>query len=134
MRMRVGWKCPAAALAAGLWCLSWAPPALAARVVQFEILVDGQVVLDAQRGDEGGASADTVWAYLRGLEFRPAKGAAVAADPGDPLRATLKGKVRIFARYGGDAEVDTLTLVRDKEGGAWKVDPKEVERTAKVRK
>ena len=53
----------------------------------------------------------------------------------DPLKATLKGKVRIFARYGGDVEVDSLKLVRDKaDGKKWRLDHSEVERTAKLRK
>jgi hypothetical protein len=137
--MPVDWKYPAAVVAAGLWCLSGAPTALAGRVVAFEILLDGKVVLQGHKL-EGDAvfPPNEVWKYLHRMEFHPpfdTPGATVPADADDPLRATLTGKVRIFSRYGGDVEVATLTLVRDKKDDAtWRVAPKEVERTFQIRK
>jgi hypothetical protein len=102
--------------------------------VQFEIPLDGKVVLEAHRLDQG-QEPDVVWDYLKGLEFQPEKDFRVPVDPDNPLQATLKGKVRIFARYGGDVTVSTLRLVRDrKELDKWRLDPKEVEKTLKLRK
>jgi hypothetical protein len=112
--------------------LCWAQAALAVRYVEFHVFVDGKLVLETSTGDEG-ADADTVWRYLKGLELRPVKEYKVEADKGDPLKATLTGKVVIDARYGGRAEVKELALVRDKPGKLWKIAPEEVERTFKTR-
>jgi len=118
-------------LAAGsLLCFS--PPAFALRFVKFEVSIDGKVVLETSTGDEG-EDADTVWRYLKKLELRPVKGYKLEADGGEPLKATLKGKVVIDAPYGGRAEVQELKLVREKDGAPWKVAPAEIERTFKVR-
>jgi hypothetical protein len=56
----------------------------------------------------------------------------------NPLQATLKGKVIIELKYGGQswgrAEVSELKLAREKNNARWKVAPAEVERTFKIRK
>jgi hypothetical protein len=96
------------------------------------VSIDGKVVLETSTGDEG-EDADTVWRYLKHLELRPVKGYKVKPDGGEPLKATLKGKVVIDALYGGRAEVQDLKLVREKDGAPWKVAPAEIERTFKVR-
>jgi hypothetical protein len=115
------------------WLMA-AQSAHAGRVVQFEILIDGKVVLEAIRLDEG-QNPDIAWGYLNTLQFEPQNGFTVPANTDDPLKARLKGKVRIFCRYGGDVSVDELVLVRDKkENTKWKLDTKEVERTMKLRK
>lgn len=118
----------------GLCWLLAAQTAQAGRVVQFEILIDGKVVLEAHRLDEG-QNPDIAWGYLKALQFEPQDGFTVPVNTDDPLKATLKGKVRIFARYGGDVTVEEFALVRDKkENAKWRLDPKEVERTMKLRK
>jgi hypothetical protein len=116
------------ALGALLLCTQ---PAFAARFVLFEVSIDGKVVLETGRWDEG-ADADTVWRYLK-QQLRPVKGYKVEVDSNDPLRATLKGKVIIESGYGGQAEVSELKLVREKDDAPWKIDPTEVERTFKSR-
>jgi hypothetical protein len=119
-------------LAIGAW-FAICSTALAVRYVKFEISVDGKVALVASRGDTGQGS-DIVWWYLKQLKLRPVKGYEVKPDGNQPLQATLKGKVRIHARYGGDVTVNELKLVRDSVDGRWMVDPNEVERTRKLRK
>jgi hypothetical protein len=133
-------------VAAACISLFWPGTAHARRLVEFEILLDGKLILRAHWGDEG-EGPDIVWGYLKTLKFklpekeyirekeRPAKDFTVAPDKNDPLRATLKGKIRIFARYGGDVTVNTLELVRDKKDSQeWRLSAKEVERTKKLRK
>ena len=123
-----------ALLAVALFWLLSAQSAQAGRVVQFEILIDGKVVLEVHRLDEG-QNPEMAWGYLKALQFEPQNGFGVPANTDDPLKATLKGKIRIFARYGGDVTVEELMLVRDnKEDAKWRLDPKEVERTMKLRK
>ena len=95
------------------------------------------MVLEAERVDEGGAPPDTVWRYLGRLELHPpAGGVTVAADADNRAGRPSRGRCRpVFARYGEDAEVAALKLVRGKEGGTtWEVDPREVERTFRIRK
>ncbi|HEX3149288.1 MAG TPA: hypothetical protein VHR66_14535 [Gemmataceae bacterium] len=121
-------------LAASLCCLFSAQSAQAGRVVQFEVLIDGKVVLEGHRLDSG-QGPDAVWPYLKTLQFEPQNGFVVPVAIDDPLKATLKGKIRIFARYGGDVTVEELALVRDKKDNPkWRLDPKEVERTTRLRK
>jgi hypothetical protein len=132
---------------AALAVLSWPSSAQAARVFYFDILLDGKLILQCVARDEGFESPDQVWDSLSKLQFkqpdrqfiaekeRPAKGFAITPDKDDPLRATLKGKVRVFARYGGDVTVTSLNLVRDKKDSQqWRLASKEVERTKKLRK
>jgi hypothetical protein len=87
-----------------------------------------------------GENADTVWRNLKQVELRPFQFYKVEADTGDPLRATLKGKVIIQADVGGytgageRAEMSELKLVREKANARWKIDSAEIERTFKSRK
>ncbi len=133
-------------LGAAFVLLFVASEAQAGRVVSFDVLLDGKVVLEGRKLDQG-EDADTAWGYLSFLRFeqpnpdyipekeRPAKGFAIVPDKDDPLKATLKGKIRVFCRYAGDVELDSLKLVRaKKDGKEWQLAPEEVERTKKLRK
>lgn len=134
-------------VAALLLCFAGTGSAQAARVVQFEILVDGQVVLTVYTHDQGGASADTVWGYLKTEPAKnPAEVFVVSGEDAERLKAfhaelnktsgkttTLKGKCRIFCRYGGDVTVDELRLVRANAKAPWFVDPAQVDELAKKR-
>ena len=134
-------------MAAILAVLSWPSPALALRVYHFDILLDGKLVLQCVARDQGYESPDEVWDSLKERRFkqpdrrfipekeRPAEGFTITPDKSDPLRATLTGKIRVFARYGGDVTVESLELVRDKKDSEeWRLSSKEVARTKKLRK
>lgn len=130
-------------MAAGFW---GSREAQAGRVVVFEILVDGQVVLEVIRLDQGEPAA-TAWTYLKSTPAEnPAKHRVLAADDEarinafvaqldkqGPTTATLKGKCRIFCRYAGDVTVDELRLVRKDRNSPWFVDPAQVDELAKKR-
>lgn len=121
--------------------------ALAGRVVYFEILLDGKIVLDLKTLDEGEAGPDAAWDYLKTRPLNnPAdsfvlspeetarlKAFKIVPAKDDPLKATLSGKVRIFCRYAGDARCDALRLVRKDEKAPWLIDPKQVDELAKKR-
>jgi hypothetical protein len=110
-----------------------AQPAFAMRLVRFEILLDGKLVLQAFGGDNGNSDADTLWRKLKGNKLEPVREFTVAADANDPLRGTLKGKIVVQEMYGGRAEVDELQLVRDKPDAQWTIAPAEIDRTLKSR-
>lgn len=132
-----------------MFALSCAQAGLAhaARVVQFEILVDGQIVLTVYTGDQGEDDADKVWARLKTEPARnPADVFVVTEAEADRLRtfhadlnrsannkATLTGKCRIFCRYGGDVTVAELKLVRANAKAPWFIDPNQVDELAKTR-
>jgi hypothetical protein len=115
-------------------------------VVTFEVLVDGQLVLAANRLDMGEA-AETAWNYLKSLPLNnPAKLWNVSPedearlnafsdklDKQGPTKATLKGKCRIFCRYAGDVTVEELRLVRKDPSAPWFLDPLQVDELAKKR-
>src|SRR5580704_3103325 len=103
-------RMPLLFLALGVFLVS-SHPTLAARLVRFDVSIDGKRVLETSRGDNGRQNADTMWLYLKDLSLRPLRGYKVEPDSMDPLRATLKGKV-IIESYGGRAEVSQLKLVR----------------------
>lgn len=118
----------------------------AGRVVTFEILLDGQIVLQANRLDQG-EPANTAWNYLKSLPVKnPAelyvqkpeeeerlKKFYAELDKQGPTKATLKGKCRIFCRYAGDVTVDELRLVRKDPRSPWYIDPMQVDQLAKKR-
>ncbi|MFO0817518.1 MAG: hypothetical protein U1A77_06225 [Pirellulales bacterium] len=120
--------------------------AWAVRVVSFEILLDGKLVLRGQVGDNGNANANEVWDYLKTLEFQeperrfvPEKERAaddfhIVPDEGNPLQATLRGEIRLFARYGGDIRVKELKLVRaTPKATKWRLSPEDFQRTKATR-
>ncbi len=122
--------------------------ASAGRVVTFDILLDGQVVLAANTLDNGGRSPDEVWRDLGSMPLHnPAKKFVLRASEVERLnafeksleprvrdnRVVLTGKVRVFCRYAGDATTDSLTLIRKDAKSPWTIDPAEVERLAATR-
>ena len=107
--------------------------AVAARYVNYEVSMDGKVVMKTSTWDNGHPDADSVWRGLDGLLFKEVKGFEAQPDADDALRATLKGNVVIQTAYGGRAEVTQLQLVKESEFAPWKIDPAEVERTLKSR-
>lgn len=123
-------------------------PAWAGRVVQFDILVDGQVVLVAGTLDRGEADFDRVWDYLKSLPLvDPAVRFVLAPEEKTRLAAfqqqlaaratdnavTLAGEIRIFCRYAGDVTVKQLRLVRDRPNLPWYIEPRQVDEMAKLR-
>lgn len=118
------------------------------RVVSFEILYDGQVVLEGHLLDEG-ESFDTAWSYLKTLPLKnPTETYAISDEKererlakfhdefdqwveGD--KAIVTGKIRIFCRYAGDIEIDELRLVRTRDKKAWTMDREQVQELAEKR-
>jgi hypothetical protein len=137
------------AVAALLTAMVTSTQALAGRVVMFDILIDGQVVLAAGTLDQGERSPDQVWSELGSMPlYNPAKKFVLSATETERLNAfektlesmakgdrlVLKGKIRIFCRYAGDVRTNSLTLIRKDAKSPWTIDPAEVERLAATRK
>jgi hypothetical protein len=127
--------------------LALASTAQAGRVVLFEIIVDGQVVLHVQKLDQGEA-ADIAWNYLKTVQLtNPAENYVVGEEQAAICKAfqerlaktavgdkvTIQGKCRIFCRYAGDIRVDELRLVRASAKAPWFLDPAQVDEMAKKR-
>ena len=120
--------------------------AQAGRVVQFEILMDGKVVLHAYRLDQE-EGFDIAWNYLKTQPVQnPAERFVFGAEEtarlkafqpevenDDPKKAVIKGNCRIFCRYAGDISVKEIRLLRKDEKSPWFIDPKQVDEMAKVR-
>jgi hypothetical protein len=120
--------------------------AQAGRVVLFEVLVDGNVVMNAQLLDQG-EDAETAWRYLKTTRVvNPADLYVVSEkeaerlkafhdklNAGEPTKATMKGKCRIFCRYAGDISIDEIRLVRKTPKDPWFIDPIQVDDMAKKR-
>lgn len=111
----------------------------AARLLELRVERDGQVVLKGMTEDDSQTDPGVVWTYLKDASLKPV--GEVTADPGDPLRATLTGNIRVAVLHvertvgGGRAEasVRELRLVRPSpESGHWQLAPGEVERTAHI--
>ncbi|MFY8200979.1 MAG: hypothetical protein ACOVLE_09935, partial [Pirellula staleyi] len=54
-------------------------------------------------------------------------------NAGEPTKATMKGKCRIFCRYAGDISIDEIRLVRKTSKDPWFIDPIQVDEMAKKR-
>jgi len=123
-----------------------AQTAQAGRVVLFEVLVDGNVVMNAQLLDQG-ADSDTAWKYLKTTrvvnptdfyvvsdkEAERLKAFHTKLNTGEPTTATITGKCRIFCRYAGDISIDEIRLVRKTPKDPWFIDPNQVDEMAKKR-
>ncbi len=105
----------------------------AARLVRFQVSVDGKVVMTTSTGDDGHPGGDAVWRELSRLPLEEVKGFEVQPDADDELRATLKGHIVIESSYAGRAEVQQLKLVKESKLAPWQIEPAEVERTLKSR-
>lgn len=120
----------------------------AGRVITFDILLDNQVILMVAELDNGSRSPDEVWKDLASCSLQnPAKKFVLNPAERERLntfeknletmargnRLILKGKIRIFCRYAGDATTDSLTLIRKDANSPWTIDPAEVERLAATR-
>ncbi len=82
-------------------------------------------------GDNGEPGPAIVWRYLTTRPLKPAVGVTIVADPADPLKATIKGKILVEVRYGGKAEVNELHLDRPAANVEWTVAFDDVEAMAK---
>jgi glycerophosphoryl diester phosphodiesterase len=102
----------------------------AVRVVEFEIRLNGQPVLAASTGDQG-EDANTVWRYLRELEFRVLPDFQPQRWQ-DRQSLRLQGDIVLEARYGGRARLDELTLLPTTRG--WRVHPGAILQTFRTRK
>lgn len=147
-----GWVFPMRSLLLGLTALLTmlisGSQAMAGRVVMFDILLDGRVILAAGTLDQGERSPDQVWRDLGSMPlYNPAGKFVHSAAETERLNAfektlesmakgdrlVLKGKVRIFCRYAGDARTDSLILIRKDAKSPWTIAPAEVERLAASR-
>jgi len=105
-------------------------PAAAARPLSFAIELDGKEHLFARGGDDGEGRPADVWRRLSFTELSPVGDAQVKSDPGDPLRATLRGDITIDVSHGGKATVKELHLVRKSPATGWTVDSRDVDQIA----
>ena len=106
--------------------------AVAVRYVNYEVSMDGKVVMKTSTWDNGHPDADSVWRVW--MVYCSKKSKALRRSQMQMTRyATLKGNVVIQTAYGGRAEVTQLQLVKESEFAPWKIDPAEVERTLKSR-
>jgi hypothetical protein len=121
------------AVGAAVLTMSAAHQAAAMRYVEFNIKVNNRLVLRASVGDSGHEDEATVWRYLKRLPVRSMNGYRVNPDPGQPLRATLKGKIHLSSPTE-HADLTRLRLVRESPQARWKLAPAEVDRTFKLRK
>ena len=112
------------------------PAVRAARLLEARVHADDRLVLHTYYEDRGTEDAVTVWRYLQRKPIMAAReDTALQTDPGHPLRATLKGNVRLTIRHGdralAEVKVSELTLIRAGEhDDQWFLPPEEVERTA----
>jgi hypothetical protein len=129
MMHRRAWLAGAIGAAIGCAVLLLAPSAEAMRYVEFNILQGQRIVLRTSVGDSGHEDAATVWRYLRRLPLRSMNGYAVRPNPGQPLRATLTGKLRIQGNWGEEVTLSRLRLVRADASAKWTIDPQDVAQT-----
>lgn len=100
------------------------------RSITIRVELDGKPVLTSITGDNGTPPPEVVWRYLKTYPFIPVRAANIKADPDNPLRLTLKGKITVDVPYGGKAEVGELKLQRKTEKEGWRIDESDVEKMA----
>lgn len=112
--------------------------ASAARYINAEISIDGEVVLEGPASDNGHADADQVWDYLKTVRLRPAENFSKLQIRDDAKEAILSGDapkgelgtIVVEIMYGGKVQTRQLKIVRvprDKQGREWQLDPAQIE-------
>lgn len=123
-----------------LLCLSLALPVTAraqpAFALRATVLVDGKPALSGTAEGAENPTAAVVWRYLVDLRLRPEPGFVAPADPGNPLKATLRGDILVRLQYTAqlDQEVrlQELQLTRKTPDGDWSLDLDEARRVARA--
>jgi len=90
-------------------------PALAARLIDVEVIVDGKVVVTAAYSDAGRRNADEVWNGVGQLHFRHHDKFAVEltkTSDGRFYEIRRKGTLRI--QFGGQYSFDKIQFYEDK--------------------
>ena len=139
MRAMGPWRMPLVRflLALGL-CLLVSRGAWAARLLQVHVYDGDQVILHTCYQDYGTEKPAIVWRYLEHKPIMVAKeDTSIEADDDNPLRATLKGTLRVTISHTtkvlAEASVTELSLTREiADDELWFLPADEVERTAAI--
>jgi hypothetical protein len=107
-------------------------PAQAMRIIGITISLDSKPYMSGTSADNGSRKPHHVWRDLSAASLKPGNGVSVKPDQEGGAVATLRGHIHIAVRYGAEADVTELRLVRAKrDPSAWSVDSDDVERIAK---
>ncbi len=113
------------------------PAADAARYTGLEITIDGKDALGSGASDQGELSDDEVWAKLPTVTFGAENcldDFELSPDETNGNRITLRGDIHFRMKYGGEARLDTLRLVRvTPDSNEWKIPPLELKRITQIR-
>ena len=110
-----------------------------ARVLPLRITVNGEPALSASDSDGGELNKDQVWQkVLRSAIFTDEsceEGFELTPDETNGSRITVRGRIQIIARYGGEpVETDSLLLVRVVPGkNQWQIPDLERDRLSQIR-
>jgi hypothetical protein len=116
-----------------LLTVSLFPGCAGQRYIKVDIERDGAVALRTEYGVSDSLNSSSIWNTLQGQSFTAIN--PIKPDPEDPLKAVLKGRLRIVVTHVDNelasAKIKELRLVRDSDASdQWKLSPGEVERTS----
>jgi hypothetical protein len=126
-----------ALLVAGSW-LS-AAHTLAARYIRVTVKQNGVEVLRTGTGDNGRIPPETVWTYLKDVRFRQRyaqRNYQIVPDKDNPDQATFAGKIEVIVKYGGQAKLEQIRLLRVKKSkgdAEWVIHPDDYKRLLELR-
>jgi hypothetical protein len=105
------------------------------RYINVSIDRDGTRILEAGYGVSDALDARAIWNTLQEAHFESS--AAIEPDAADPLKAALRGKIRIVIRHVqnqiASTQVDELRLIRaSNTSEQWLLAPGEANRTARA--
>ncbi len=105
-----------------------AQSAVAARLIRMSVQLDGKPILTSMTDDDAIPGPYTVWRYLKSRPFKAVKDVSLQPEADNPLKAVLRGKVRVVVEDCPAVETSELTLTRKSEqGNTWFLDPEWVE-------
>lgn len=117
--------------------LGTAPAARAARLIHWQVELDGQIVLEGIATDSGHEPAEFVWLYLHSTVWEPSGGFTMPEAAGHPPQSKIEGRIMLRAQHVdrvlAEATLDSLAFrPYPSQSWGWQIMPDEVTRTAKL--
>lgn len=110
---------------------------LAARITELQVKLGGKKIFHFPESDQGSLSKDEVWSKLDKAVFKPGwtdNEFEFAPDETNGNRMTVRGDIDFAMRYGGEAKLDVLRLIRvAPQSDNWKLAPLELKRITRLR-
>ncbi len=101
------------------------------RLLDFQIMVDGDVRYTGLRSVNDNIPASEVWNVIGTVEFEEKNDSDIQTDAGEMMSRTVSGDIVVgfsHGSFGDERAIDRLSLSSENGGKSWSLSRSEVER------